>query len=295
MDWFWHCAARLLRDHPGDGSVARHHRRADPPTRPRVPGGRIGWLLVILIFPVIGALTYLLITWLARGRATDLGAAPQAAGVPEQPETIADLTRLDQLRRSGAISEADFEAGRRRVLEGGERRQRRPAATHPLIRRSARERWFWHALWICFVVIPGDDPLAGLYSSTFVFRQRQMAVWKRIVWLIVVLVLPLFGALIYISVYARGIEEDSVSLERPRTQDEVTGDEYEAQRAHLESRIAAGERFSTDWSWDGNQPVASIGCNRIGKRLQRWEFPIRNDVEPAAPVWHPSPVDRGAG
>jgi hypothetical protein len=49
-----------------------------------------------------------------------LGTAPQATGVPEHPETIADLTRLDQLRRSGAISEADFEAGRRRVLEGGE-------------------------------------------------------------------------------------------------------------------------------------------------------------------------------
>jgi hypothetical protein len=77
-------------------------------------------LLGILIFPIIGSLTYLIITWWHADAATDLGAAPQAAGVPEQPETIADLTRLDQLRRSGMISEADFEAGRRRVLEGGD-------------------------------------------------------------------------------------------------------------------------------------------------------------------------------
>jgi hypothetical protein len=62
-----------------------------------------------------------------------------------------------------------------------------------------------------------------------------MAVWKRIVWLIVVLVLPLFGALIYISVYARGMEEGFRILERPHSQGEVTGDEYEAQRAHLEA------------------------------------------------------------
>jgi Phospholipase_D-nuclease N-terminal len=94
--------------------------------------------------------------------------------------------------------------------------------------------WFWHALWICFVVIPATI-LWLVCIFDIVFRQRQMAVWKRIVWLIVVLVLPLFGALIYISVYARGMEEGFRIFERPHSQGEVTGDEYEAQRAHLEA------------------------------------------------------------
>jgi hypothetical protein len=109
MDWFWHALLVCFVIIPAtvlwiDLSTWR----------------RIGWLLGILIFPIIGSLTYLIITWWHADAATDLGAAPQAAGVPEHPETIADLTRLDQLRRSGMISEADFEAGRRRVLEGGD-------------------------------------------------------------------------------------------------------------------------------------------------------------------------------
>ena len=59
-------------------------------------------------------------------------------------------------------------------------------------------------------------------------------------------------------------------------------------------RIAAGERFPR--MVVGRQSTSGdIGRNRIGKRLQRREFPIRNDVEPAAPVLRPSPVDRGAG
>jgi hypothetical protein len=94
--------------------------------------------------------------------------------------------------------------------------------------------WFWHALWICFVVIPVTILwLVCVYD--IVFRQHDMAAWKRIVWLIVVLALPLVGALIYISVYARGIEEGFRSFDRSHSQGELTGDEYEAQRARLES------------------------------------------------------------
>ena len=118
MDWFWHALLICFVIIPATVLwiviIVELIRRHDLSTR-----ARIGWLLEILIFPVIGSLTYLIITWLHADAATDLGAAPQAAGVPEHPETIADLTRLDQLRRSGEISEADFVAGRRRVLEGG--------------------------------------------------------------------------------------------------------------------------------------------------------------------------------
>ena len=119
MDWFWHALLVCFVIIPATvlwiAIIIELIRRRDLGT-----WRRIGWLLGILIFPIIGALTYLIITWWHADAATDLGAAPPAAGVPEQPETIADLTRLDQLRRSGVISEADFEAGRRRVLEGGD-------------------------------------------------------------------------------------------------------------------------------------------------------------------------------
>jgi hypothetical protein len=120
MDWFWHALLVCFVIIPATllwiAIIIELIRRRDLST-----WRRIGWLLGILIFPIIGSLTYLIITWWHADAATDLGAAPQAAaGVPEQPETIADLTRLDQLRRSGMISEADFEAGRRRVLEGGD-------------------------------------------------------------------------------------------------------------------------------------------------------------------------------
>jgi len=119
MDWFWHALLVCFLIIPATvlwiAIIIELIRRRDLST-----WRRIGWLLGILIFPIVGSLTYLIITWWHADAATDLGAAPQAAGVPEQPETIADLTRLDQLRRSGMISEADFEAGRRRVLEGGD-------------------------------------------------------------------------------------------------------------------------------------------------------------------------------
>ncbi len=56
--------------------------------------------------------------------------------------------------------------------------------------------WFWHALWIAFVLIP----LALLWGLTVmdIILRPGMSVLGRFAWLIVVLALPLFGALIYL-------------------------------------------------------------------------------------------------
>ena len=77
MDWFWHALLVCFVIIPATvlwlAIIVELIRRHDLST-----WGRIGWLLVILIFPVIGSLTYLLITWLRADAATDLGTAPQA-------------------------------------------------------------------------------------------------------------------------------------------------------------------------------------------------------------------------
>ena len=82
---------------------------------------RLGWLLFILIFPLIGALIYILYTWSTAGR-REQGLAPTsprvAGGSSNAADSATDLSSLDRLRRQGVITEAEFEAGKRRVLEG---------------------------------------------------------------------------------------------------------------------------------------------------------------------------------
>ena len=94
--------------------------------------------------------------------------------------------------------------------------------------------WFWHAMWICFIVIPAAILwLVCIYD--IVFRQHDMATWKRIVWLIVVLCIPIIGALVYIGVHAKGLDTGLHQFDREHSQNIETGDEYEAQRARLET------------------------------------------------------------
>jgi hypothetical protein len=69
--------------------------------------------------------------------------------------------------------------------------------------------WFWHAIWICFIVIP----ITILWIVTVidvVFRRHDMSGWARIGILIMVLVLPAIGALIYTGTMRRphGPEDD---------------------------------------------------------------------------------------
>jgi hypothetical protein len=94
--------------------------------------------------------------------------------------------------------------------------------------------WLWHALWICLIVIPAT--ILWLFSVyDIIFRQHKMATWKRIVWLLVVLFIPILGALIYLGIYATGLGGADSSLDRVRSEASISGDEYEAQRARLQS------------------------------------------------------------
>ena len=55
--------------------------------------------------------------------------------------------------------------------------------------------WFWHALWICFVIIP----VTILWIACMVdiiFNRSDLIWWKRLGWLILVLI-PFIGAIIY--------------------------------------------------------------------------------------------------
>ena len=55
--------------------------------------------------------------------------------------------------------------------------------------------WFWHAVWICFVVIPVTI-LWIFCIFDVLFRRNDLIWWKRLLWFVVLLV-PLIGALIY--------------------------------------------------------------------------------------------------
>jgi hypothetical protein len=80
---------------------------------------RVAWVLFALVLPLIGAMIYLIYTWATAGRYAPGPSLPrfgqQSSTVPD-PE--GDLSNLDRLRRSGVLTEAEFEAGKRRVLEG---------------------------------------------------------------------------------------------------------------------------------------------------------------------------------
>ena len=59
--------------------------------------------------------------------------------------------------------------------------------------------WFWHALWICLVVIP-VTLLWAVCIFDIVVHRRGRQWWQRILWLVLVLFVPLLGALIYAGV-----------------------------------------------------------------------------------------------
>jgi hypothetical protein len=56
--------------------------------------------------------------------------------------------------------------------------------------------WFWHAIWICLVVIP-VTVLWVVAIFDVVFRRHDLHAGARIGILIMVLFIPVFGALIY--------------------------------------------------------------------------------------------------
>ena len=58
--------------------------------------------------------------------------------------------------------------------------------------------WFWHALLVCFVIIPA----AVLWIAIIVelIRRRDLSTWQRIGWLIGILIFPIIGSLTYLII-----------------------------------------------------------------------------------------------
>ena len=59
--------------------------------------------------------------------------------------------------------------------------------------------WFWHVLVLCFVIIP----ITLLWMACLwdiLIRRRDLTWWKRLIYILLILVFPLIGALIYASI-----------------------------------------------------------------------------------------------
>ena len=86
-------------------------------------GAKVGWTILLIVLPVVGCLIYML----ARGESMNRRAAKRRRESEEDfrayvqdaaaPASTADeLSKLAQLRESGAISTEDFEQAKAKVL-----------------------------------------------------------------------------------------------------------------------------------------------------------------------------------
>ena len=77
-------------------------------------GAKALWALLIIFFPIVGAVTY---TIARPSDAGDYGYEPEVTYAPSEPNsTAAELSRLNDLRTSGAITDAEFEDLKARTL-----------------------------------------------------------------------------------------------------------------------------------------------------------------------------------
>lgn len=114
MEWFWHvlviCVIVIPITIMWIAIAIEIFRRHDLNAFQR-----ICWLLVLFMFPLLGAVVYLAVSWRAIGRRQ---AEILSHADPGKSASVSDLTELDRLRRSGVLTEAEFEAGKQRILEG---------------------------------------------------------------------------------------------------------------------------------------------------------------------------------
>jgi len=89
--------------------------------------GKAGWLILLVIFPLVGSLIYLIV----RGggmaeRSAKIAHAQQAqfdsyirqTASSTGDSSVDDLTRLAELRSSGHITDAEFDTMKQRILGG---------------------------------------------------------------------------------------------------------------------------------------------------------------------------------
>lgn len=89
---------------------------------------KAGWVVALIVFPLLGSLVYLIVR--GKGMAERSMRAEQAAraqvdryirsaATTAGTAPVDDLTRLAELRNNGTITDAEFEAMKRRVVGGG--------------------------------------------------------------------------------------------------------------------------------------------------------------------------------
>lgn len=97
--------------------------------------------------------------------------------------------------------------------------------------------WFWHVLWICLVIIPATI-LWGYCVFDIVFRRHDMVWWKRVLWLALVLIIPIIGAVFYAAGSFASREETDYGAEGDdvdglRSQGILTDSEMATQRDRI--------------------------------------------------------------
>ena len=77
-------------------------------------GAKALWALFLIFFPIVGAVTY---TIVRPNDAGEYGYEPGGTYAPSAPNsTAAELTRLNELRTEGAISDAEYENLKARTI-----------------------------------------------------------------------------------------------------------------------------------------------------------------------------------
>jgi Phospholipase_D-nuclease N-terminal len=73
---------------------------------------KASWAVFLILFPIIGAITYTI----ARPHTADVGLESYGSGQAAPTSLAAELTRLNELRTEGAISDAEYEDLKARTI-----------------------------------------------------------------------------------------------------------------------------------------------------------------------------------
>lgn len=89
--------------------------------------GKAGWTVLIIVFPYLGVLIYLIVRGKKMGEHAVQQAQAQDAATRSYIQSVAgsggasaadEIERLDALRKSGTLSEEEFQAAKAKVLAG---------------------------------------------------------------------------------------------------------------------------------------------------------------------------------
>ena len=73
----------------------------------------------------------------------------------------------------------------------------------------------WNALWVVFVVFIAVNVLMMLFAVIFdLFRDKELGGMSKALWILVLLLFPLIGLLIYVIVRGNGMAERSMSQQQ---------------------------------------------------------------------------------